>query len=185
MDIAIISDFPPASGLLNQRRRSALFPANFAAPGRVCADSRAGERRTTARKGKRVTKLIRAGMRKPGPVEPAQPVQRKQKCGLKAVACADRIDRFDRGCIDLDGSGLWMPRLGTFYSARDREQAAASGKKRSGLVRITHSTIKIVEIDVGHPDDVGAVGKLAHLAEIGLLVLDQIGPAIRVERYRC
>src|SRR5690242_4434625 len=111
-------------------------------------------------------------------------MQRKQKRRLKAVARPDRVCHLDDGRRNLDGACPSMPGMGPIPSARDDEKAAAGLQERIGLVHKGLFSVQILEIDVRHPDDVSATDKSADLSGISRLVLDEVWPAIRIERYR-
>ena len=119
------------------------------------------------------------------PGDPSLLVQGEQQRGLKAVAGADGVDDLDLGRARLRSAlpsrarrcAPLLPRVMTTRLAPCRQQRA-----RALLIRLLAK--EILEIDIRHLDEIGAGGKRAHARAIGRLVLDQIGPAVRIEGDR-
>src|ERR1700704_5024224 len=108
-------------------------------------------------------------------------MQRNQQRRLKAVTGPNRVHDIYGGGLALNRARLSMPGLGAFDSAGNYDEACTSLDERLRFWRVVATAVQKFKVDVGHSNDVGDSSKRFHPVDVAGLVLDQIGPAVRIE----
>jgi len=156
--------------------RADLGKARRVGTGTATGDGGAGYR-----EGQRATQLSGTDAGERTSPDPVHRSQGEQKSSLKTVAGTDRVHDLDQRRRNFDHSLVPMPGPSASSAACDNEEHGARREESLCLTCGVAFSIEKGKVAVRQAHDVGACRKAIHAEDILRFVVNQIGPAIRIE----